>query len=37
MGEVEHRDQEALSNLERKEQLTVCVSRCISDELILDQ
>ena len=35
-GEVEHRDQDALSNEERKRHLTICVSRCTSDELILD-
>tara|TARA_B100001750_G_C15369083_1_gene526300 strand:- start:432 stop:941 length:510 start_codon:yes stop_codon:yes gene_type:complete len=35
-GEIEHRDQDALSNEERKRQLTICVSRCISEELILD-
>ena len=35
-GDVEHRDQDALSNEERKRQLTICVSRCTSDELILD-
>ncbi len=35
-GEVEHRDQDALSNEERKRQLTICVSRSTSDELILD-
>ena len=35
-GKVEHRDQEALSNAERKKHLTVCVSRCFSDEFILD-
>ena len=35
-GEVQHRDQDALSNEERKHNLTTCVSRCDSDELILD-
>ncbi|MBM23738.1 MAG: hypothetical protein CMD78_05650 [Gammaproteobacteria bacterium] len=35
-GEIEHRDQDALSNEERKRQLTICVSRCTSEELILD-
>ncbi len=35
-GEVQHRDQDALSNEERKHNLTICVSRCDSDELILD-
>ena len=35
-GEVEHRDQDALSNEERKRHLTICVSRCTSEELILD-
>ena len=35
-GEVQHRDQDALSNEERKHNLTICVSRCASDELILD-
>jgi len=35
-GEVEHRDQDALSNEERKRHLTICVSRCTSKELILD-
>jgi ferredoxin-NADP reductase len=35
-GDVEHLDQDALSNEERKGCLTICVSRCTSDELILD-
>ena len=35
-GEVQHRDQDALSNEERKHNLTICVSRCTSDELVLD-
>ena len=35
-GDVEHLDQDALSNEERKGYLTICVSRCTSDELILD-
>jgi len=35
-GDIEHRDQDALSNEERKRKLTICVSRCASDELILD-
>lgn len=35
-GEVEHRDQDVLSMEERKKNLTVCVSRCLSAELVLD-
>ena len=35
-GEIEHRDQNILSIEERKENLAICVSRCMSGELILD-
>ena len=34
-GEVEHRDQDVLSPEERKQNLAVCVSRCLSGELVL--
>jgi vanillate O-demethylase ferredoxin subunit len=35
-AEVEHRDQDVLSRTERQQQLTICVSRCLSGELVLD-
>ena len=35
-GEVNHRDQDVLSLEERKKNLTVCVSRCLSGKLVLD-
>lgn len=35
-GEVNHRDQDVLSLEERKKNLTVCVSRCLSTELVLN-
>lgn len=35
-GTVEHRDQDVLSSEQRKRELAVCVSRCLSGELVLD-